>query len=97
MARRRKIKLLPIEKIMIKLCVLLLVLMPASNIFGKAMISKSNIEVERLRRQVSIRVRKNQSLVMKVNELRSFDNIQAVASKQGLAYNGANVRVIDID
>ncbi|MDD2469500.1 MAG: hypothetical protein PHI22_01025 [Bacilli bacterium] len=97
MARRRKVKFLRIEKLMMKFCILLIVLMPASSVFGKAMLSKSNIEVERLKREISMKSRKNQSLMMKVNELRSFDNIQAIASRQGLAYNSANVKVIDID
>lgn len=97
MAKRRKIKFLKVERVLMKLCVLLLLLIPASDVFGKAMLSKSNIEVERLKEVISAQTRKNQSLTMKVNELQSFDNIQTVASSQGLAYNSANIKVIDID
>lgn len=94
MARKRTIKFLKIEKVLMRLCVLFLLLIPASDVFGKAMLSKSNIEVERLKKEIQVQTRKNQSLTMKVNELRSFDNIQAVASNQGLAYNVANIKVI---
>lgn len=94
-ARKRKIKFLRIEKVLIRLCVLLLLLIPASDVFGKAMLSKSNLEVERLKKQITEQTRKNQSLTMKVNELRSFDNIQQVAQNQGLAYNSNNIKVID--
>lgn len=80
-----------------RLCVLLLLLIPASSIFGKAMLSKSNLEVERLKKEIKVQVKKNQSLTMKVNELQSFDNIQTVARNQGLAYNSANIKVIDTD
>ena len=97
MARKRKVKFLRIEKVLMKLCVLLLLLIPASDVFGKAMLSKSNIEVERLKKEIKLQTKKNQSLTMKVNELRSFDNIQAVASNQGLAYNSDNIKVIDQD
>jgi cell division protein FtsL len=97
MAVKRKVRFLRIERVLMKLCVLLLLLIPASDVFGKAMLSKSNLEVERLKKQVAEQTRKNQSLTMKVNELRSFDNIQAVASNQGLAYNSANIKVIDKD
>jgi|LSQX01.1.fsa_nt_gb cell division protein FtsL len=97
MARRRRFKFLRIEKTLMRLCVLFLVLIPASDVFGKAMLSKSNIEVERLKKQIVNQTKKNQSLTMKVNELRSFDNIQTVAKSQGLAYNSANVKVIDRD
>lgn len=97
MARKRKIRFLRVEKVLMRLCILLLLLIPASDVFGKAMLSKSNLEVERLKKQVVQQTKKNQSLTMKVNELRSFDNIQQVAESQGLAYNSANVKVIDVD
>ena len=95
MARKRKIKMLRIEKVLIKLCVLLLLLIPASDVFGKAMLSNSNIEVERLKKEITSQTKKNQSLTMKVNELQSFENIQAIASNLGLAYNSNNIKVID--
>lgn len=97
MARKRKIKFLRVEKAMMKLCILLLLMIPASDVFGKAMLSKSNMEVEKLKKEITQQVKKNQSLTMKVNELRSFDNIQAVADDQGLAYNSENIKVIDQD
>ncbi|MDD2203356.1 MAG: hypothetical protein PHT75_02200 [Bacilli bacterium] len=95
MARKRKIKLLGIEKVMIKICVLLLLLIPATDVFGKAMLSDSNIEVERLKKEITTQTKKNQSLTMKVNELQSLENIQAIASDLGLAYNSNNIKVIE--
>lgn len=94
---KKKVKFLKGEKFMIRLCVLLLLLIPASDVFGKAMLSKSNLEVERLKKDIQLQNKKNESLTMKVNELRSFDNIQAVANSQGLAYNSNNIKVIDRD
>ena len=92
---RRKVKLLRIERMLIKFCVFLLVMIPASSVFGKAMLSKTNLEVERLKKEISAQERKNQSLTMKVNELQSFENILEVAKNQGLAYNCNNIKVID--
>lgn len=97
MKKKRAIRFTRLEKALMKLCVLLLLLIPASSVFGKAMLSQSNLEVERLKKEISAQVRKNQSLTMKVNELQSFENIQSVAISQGLAYNSANVKVIDTD
>ena len=37
----------------------------------------------------------NQSLVMKINEMASLDNIQSVSEEAGLAYNNDNIRTID--
>ena len=92
---KRKVKLLRIERMLIKFCVFLLVMIPASSVFGKAMLSKTNLEVERLKKEISAQERKNQSLTMKVNELQSFENILEVAKNQGLAYNSNNIKVID--
>lgn len=94
MARKKKIVFSKFSKTLVKLWILMLLLMPASNIFGKAMLSKSNLEVERLKKEIKIQVKKNQSLTMKVNELQSFENIQQVANNQGLAYNSDNIKVI---
>lgn len=94
---KRKRGLTKIEKLFIVLIMIFSLLIPATNVFGKAMLSKSNIEVERLKKEIAVQVKKNQSLAMKVNELRSFDNIEQVAKNEGLAYNGDNVKVINND
>jgi hypothetical protein len=43
MAKKRKIKLLRIEKVLIQVSVILLLLIPASDVFVKAMLSDANI------------------------------------------------------
>ncbi len=92
---KRKMKFLKVEKLLIKFCVFLLVMIPASSVFGKAMLSKSNIEVERLKKEITTQKKKNQSLTMKVSELQSYENVLEVAKNQGLAYNSNNIKVID--
>lgn len=94
MARKRKVKFMKIEKLLMGLSVLLLVLIPVSNIFGMAMLSETNIQVEMLKKEIKSQEKRNESLTMKINELQSFDNIQAVAQSQGLAYNSNNVKVV---
>jgi cell division protein FtsL len=94
MARKRKVKFLRVEKLLMKLSILLLLLIPISNVFGMAMLSKNNLEVERLKKVIKEQTKKNQSLTMKINELQSFDNIQNVAKEEGLAYNSDNIKVI---
>jgi cell division protein FtsL len=94
MARKRKVKFMKIEKLLMGLSVLLLVLIPVSNIFGMAMLSETNIQVEKLKKEIKSQEKRNESLTMKINELQSFDNIQTVAQSQGLAYNSNNVKVV---
>lgn len=63
--------------------------------FAKIMLSSINIEVEKLNKQVTKQEKTNQSLSMKINELASLENIQAVANNEGLAYNNNNIVIIN--
>lgn len=93
----KKFKLLKIEKALIKLCLIMLLLFPVADVFSKATLAESNIKVERLKKELSKQEKKNESLTMKVNELKSFENIQVVIQAQGLAYNSKNIKVIAKD
>jgi cell division protein FtsL len=58
---------------------------------SKAYLSKSNIELESIRKKVNAQEKMNESLSMKINELASIDNIQKVATTYGLEYNNSNI------
>ncbi len=91
---KKKVKLFRIEKMLIKVCMILLVLFPVSIVLSKAALSNMNIEVETLKRQVNVQKNANESLTMKVNELKSLANIDIVAENEGLSYNSSNIIVI---
>lgn len=93
--KKKKAKLFRIEKMLIKVCTILLVLFPVSIVLSKAALSNMNIEVERLKREVNVKKNSNESLTMKVNELKSLANVDLVAEKEGLRYNSNNIIVID--
>lgn len=80
---------------MLILCIILLVFVPVFDVFTKATLSEANIKVERLKKELKVQERRNESLTMKVNELKSFENIQAAVSSLGLAYHSNNVKVIN--
>ncbi len=63
--------------------------------FAKISLSSINVEVERLDNEVSKQEKTNQSLVMKINELASLENIQHVANSEGLAYNNGNIVIVN--
>lgn len=63
-------------------------------IFCGASISNLSMSVEKVRYEIDTQDKKNESLVMKVNELTSFDKVKEVVSDMGLAYNNDNVIVI---
>ena len=93
--RKRKMKLFRIERLLIRLCTILLILFPVSVVLSKAALSNMNLEVEKLKRQINIQENANESLAMKVNELKSLANIDIVAESEGLSYNSSNIIVIN--
>lgn len=94
MAKKKK-HLLKGEKILYFLIGVLIV----GNIFGQsfsmALLSKTNIEVESIRKKISKQENMNQSLYMKINELASLENVESVATTLGLGYNNSNIRVLE--
>lgn len=90
----KKTKLFRIERILIRIFVISLVLFPVSIVLSKAALSNMNMEVETLKRQVNNQKNTNESLTMKVNELKSLANVDLVAESEGLSYNSSNIIVI---
>ncbi len=76
---------------------LLVVAVPVSNVFTKALLSESNIEVEKLKNKITSQENLNESLSMQIDELASLDKIQEVAKANGLNYNYDNIKVISVN
>ena len=94
MKKNKTIKVVKGEKIFAGLILLLLVLMPVLTVSSKSMLSKSNIELEKIKNKVEKQEGINESLEMQINELASLSNIQDVAKTYGLSYNNDNIIVI---
>ena len=94
MAKKKKVKLCRLEKMLIKLCTVVLLLFPVTVVLSKAALSNMNLEVEKLKRNITVQKNSNESLTMKVNELKSLANIDVIAESEGLSYNSDNVIVI---
>ena len=94
MKKNTKGGLLPIEKLLITVIFLLSIFVPVATVFSQATLSKSNIEVEKLKSKVEKQTDANQSLSMQVDELASLSNIQDIAKEYGLSYNNDNIIVI---
>lgn len=82
------------EKILYFLLFLLMVAVPIANVFTKALLSESNIEVEQLKNKITKQENLNESLGMQINELASLDKIQEVAKASGLTYNYDNIKIV---
>ena len=91
----KRIKLLKGEKFMAFLVVLFgFVIMPASWIYTKALLSESNINLEKKKTKIERQNDRNEALGMQIDELASIDNIQDIASSSGLSYNNNNIKNI---
>ncbi len=91
----KRIKLLKGEKFMAFLVVLFgFVIMPASWIYTKALLSESNINLEKIKTKIERQNDRNEALGMQIDELASIDNIQDIASSSGLSYNNNNIKNI---
>lgn len=90
----KKVRLFRIERMLIKICTILLVMFPVTIVLSKAALSNMNLEVEVLKRKVNVQKNSNESLNMKVNELKSLANIDVIAESEGLSYNSDNIIII---
>ncbi|MCX4254731.1 MAG: cell division protein FtsL [Bacilli bacterium] len=92
----KRVKLLKGEKFMFFLVVLFgFVIMPASWVYTKALLSETNIELEKVRTKINRQNNTNEALGMQIDELASIDNIQNIASENGLSYNNSNIKTIN--
>lgn len=63
-------------------------------VFSSASISNLKMDIEKISYNIENQERKNQSLVMQVNELTSYEKLSGVLKDMGLAYNNENIIVI---
>jgi len=82
------------EKFFITLIILLSIIAPILTVSSKSILSRSNIELERIKKRVEKQENINESLEMQVDELASLSSIQDVAQNYGLSYNNDNIIVI---
>lgn len=88
------IKFLRGERIFMSLIIIFGVLSPIVTVSSKSILSRSNIELERVKKRVEKQENINESLEMQVNELASLSSIQDIAEFYGLSYNNDNIIVI---
>ena len=93
--KKKTKKLGRIERTFYSLVIFLMISSPFAVVFLQATLSKINVQVEQVKREIKTQEKKNQSLSMKINELASLDKIIEVAHEQGLSYNNNNIKSVD--
>lgn len=94
MQKVNKKKTLKREKNLYKAFISISIILVVSIVFSQINLSKINLEVEKLKIKVNTQENVNQSLSMKINEMASLENINEIASTQGLEYNNENIKTI---
>ena len=95
MKKNKKKNIMKMQRRYIAFGTCLLLCLWVVSFFAKISLSSINVEVEKLGKEVTKQEKTNQSLSMKINELASLENIQAVANNEGLAYNNGNIVIIN--
>lgn len=82
------------EKFVSILIVFALIAFPIATVLTKAVLSETNITLEKMKNEIKSQEEVNESLSMQVDELASLDKIEEVASEKGLSYNNSNIKSI---
>ena len=90
----RKMRITKGEKLLYTTAIFCFAMTMVLKIFCGAGVSHLSMKVEKMNYEIATQEKKNESLVMKVNELTSFDKIKDIVSDMGLAYNNDNIVVI---
>ena len=95
MANKNKKRFTKIERFLYKSFTFVVLLLIVGIVFGQTSLAKINLEVQKLKEEVETKEEENQSLVMKINEMASLENIQNISIDMGLAYNNENIKTVE--
>ena len=82
------------EKLLYTLGVFCTIAIFVLEVFSSASISNLKMNIEEISYKIESQEKKNQSLVMQVNELTSYENLSGILKDMGLAYNNENIIVV---
>ncbi len=92
--KKNKKKISKVEKFLYKTFTFLSICLVVGTVVSQVSLSEINLEVEKLKIKLEEQENVNEALVMKINEMASLDNVNAVSNSMGLAYNNENIKTI---
>ena len=95
MKKKKKKGLTKLERFICKSSIFMMILLLVGIVFTSATVSKMNIELQRMNKKVEVQENTNESLVMKINEMASLENIQIISKNLGLSYNNENILTVE--
>ena len=91
MKKKKKKGIANSEKRFYKMFILTTIVLIIGIVYSRAALSKINLEVQNLSATIKEETEDNQSLVMKINEMVSLENIKELSDELGLTYNNDNI------
>lgn len=91
---RKIVRLTKGEKMLYTLGSLCLLFTIVIRVFSSASVGNLKMDIEKISYKIDNQQKKNQSLVMQVNELTSYESLSSVLKDMGLAYNNENIIVV---
>ena len=91
---RKVVRLTQGERLLYTLGAVCLLFTIVIRVFASASIGNLKMDIEKISYRIDSQKKKNQSLVMQVNELTSYENLNEVLKNMGLAYNNKNIVVV---
>lgn len=95
MKKDKKKFLSSFERLMYKLCIIIIVALIVGIVCTETSLAQTNVEIQKLEKAVEKQKKTNESLNMKIDEMTSLDNIKEISEKYGLAYHSENIKTID--
>ncbi|MBQ2409122.1 MAG: hypothetical protein II309_06775 [Bacilli bacterium] len=93
--KKARIRITKGEKLLICSSMFLLLIMVLVQVFCGSFEGNLNMSVEKLKYQITVQEKKNESLEMQFNELTSYDKIKDVLKDMGLSYNNENIIIVN--
>ena len=93
---KKKQKLLSkFERIMYRLCILTIIALIVGIVCCETNIAQTNLEIQKLEKDVEKQEKRNESLNMKIDEMTSLENIKEISEQYGLSYHSENIKTIE--
>ena len=93
--KKARFKITKGEKLLIMSSMFLLLTIVLVQVFCGSYEGNLNMSVEKLKYEISVQEKKNESLGMQFNELTSYDKIKDVLKEMGLSYNNENIIIVN--
>ena len=94
MVKKKRLKITKGEKLLYGVAFLAFIGTLLIQVFCGASVGHLNMNVEVLKYNIETQEKKNESLVMQVNELTAFDKVKDIVADMGLGYNNENIIVV---